>query len=120
MEETIITIPEEYAIVRTDLPLAALAAVVVSLLTDADTAGLTPARYVTLWHASQEISIGFGTDPTMPHAIARWAERYGGTLTNHRYTSDDGEQRVRADARFVYQDVPVDLYGYAPAGTATT
>ena len=53
--------------------------------------------YLSLSTACQEIDMQFGTEPDTFHVLARWAERFGGTVTGSRTEDVHGEPSVRCE-----------------------
>ena len=89
-----------------DKPMAELAVALVTLFTEDDT--LPQPRYLSLSVTSQDIDMQFGTEPDTFHVLARWAERFGGTLTGSRTE----EPSVRCEVKFAYAGVQVKAYAY--------
>jgi len=93
-----------------EFPMAELAVALVALFTE-DPA-LPQPRYLSLSASGQEINMQFGTEPDTFHAMARWAERFGGTLTGSRIEDVHGEPSVRCELKFPYAGVQVKAYAY--------
>ena len=93
-----------------DKPMAELAVALVTLFTEDDT--LPQPRYLSLSVTSQDIDMQFGTEPDTFHVLARWAERFGGTLTGSRTEDVHGEPSVRCEVKFAYAGVQVKAYAY--------
>jgi hypothetical protein len=93
-----------------DKPLAELAVALVAMFTEDDT--LPPPRLATLSVSGQDIDMQFGTEPDTFHAMARWAARFGGTVTGSRTDDIDGTPAVRCQVKFTYADVRVKAYAY--------
>ncbi len=81
--------------------------------------GLPSPRNLTISETAQEISLQFGGGPDTFHTMARWAERFGGTLTGQRTTGHDGRPVVRCEVKFPFRGVPVEAYAYVRPGTPT-
>ena len=62
-----------------DKPMAELAVALVAMFTEDET--LPQPQYLSLSVTGQEIDMQFGSMPDTFHALARWAERFGGTVT---------------------------------------
>jgi len=93
-----------------DKPIAELAIALVAMFTDDDT--LPPPRLVTLSVSGQDIDMQFGNTPDTFHAMARWAARFGGTVTGSHTDDIDGKPAVRCQVKFTYADVHVKAYAY--------
>ena len=93
-----------------DKPMAELAVALVALFTEDPT--LPQPGYLSLSTACQEIDMQFGTEPDTFHALARWAERFGGTLTGSRTEDVHGEPSVHCQVKFAYAGVQVKAYAY--------
>ena len=93
-----------------DKPMAELAVALVALFTEDDT--LPQPRYLSLSVTCQDIDMQFGTEPDTFHVLARWAERFGGTLTGSRTEDVHGEPSVRCEVKFAYAGVQVKAYAY--------
>jgi hypothetical protein len=91
-------------------PIADLAVALVAMFTEDDT--LPPPRYLSISQSGQEISMQFGREPDTFHAMARWATRFGGTVTGSRADDIDGKPAVRCEVKFTYAGVNVDAYAY--------
>ncbi len=93
-----------------DKPMAELAVALVALFTEDQT--LPQPGYLSLSTSCQEIDMQFGTEPDTFHALARWAERFGGTLTGSRTADVHGEPSVHCEVKFPYAGVHVKAYAY--------
>ncbi len=93
-----------------DKPMAELAVALVAMFTEDDT--LPQPGYLSLSATGQEIDMQFGTEPDTFHALARWAERFGGTVTGSRTEDVHGEPAVRCEVKFAYAGVQVKAYAY--------
>ena len=93
-----------------EFPMAELAVALVALFTE-DPA-LPQPRYLSLSTIGQEIDMQFGSEPDTFHVLARWAERFGGTLTGSRTEDVHGEPSVRCEVKFPYAGVQVKAYAY--------
>ena len=93
-----------------DKPMAELAVALVALFTEDES--LPQPRYLSLSVTCQDIDMQFGTEPDTFHVLARWAERFGGTLTGSRTEDVHGEPSVRCEVKFAYAGVQVKAYAY--------
>ena len=93
-----------------DKPMAELAVALVAMFTEDQT--LPQPRYLSLSASGQEIDMQFGSEPDTFHALARWAETFGGTLTGSRAEDVHGEPSVRCEVKFAYAGVQVKAYAY--------
>jgi hypothetical protein len=96
------TVPEP------DKPMAELAVALVAMFTEDDTLP----RYLSLSVSGQEISMQFGAEPDTFHALARWAEKFGATVTGSRADDVDGTPAVRCQVTFAYAGVQVKAWAY--------
>jgi hypothetical protein len=76
-------------------------------------------QLVSMYAAAPSISLQFGHEPDTFHAMARWAEQFGGTLTGQRCTGPGNGQRIRCQVTFTYNGVSVELYAYVQTGQDT-
>jgi hypothetical protein len=93
----------------TDLTLIAA-----DLLEKAEDSGLPAPRYISVSQGSQEVSFQFGDTPDSFGAMARWAERFGGTVTACPH-SRDGQQSVHCKLGFFHLGVNVEAYAFITA-----
>ena len=117
MTDTVIAIPDYVTRARSLTDLAVAAA---GLLEAAEDSGLTLPRSLRLAHIAQYISLGFRDDPGTFEALARWAERFGSTVTAKPYIADDGDESVLTEVRFTYVGLAVEAYAFITAGEAST
>ena len=112
MTHTVIKVPDYVTMIEPaeHRDMTGLAEVLVALLTKDAT--LPQPCYLSMSEAGQSISLQFTGDPGTFHAMARWAERFGGTLTGERRPREDGTAQVRCDVRFSYLGIRVELYAY--------
>ena len=96
-----------------DKTMAELAVALVAMFTEDDS--LPQPGYLSLSTTGQGIDMQFGTEPDTFHALARWAERFGGTVTGSRTEDVHGEPSVRCQVKFAYADVAVTAYAYIHA-----
>jgi hypothetical protein len=93
-----------------DKPMAELAVALVAMFTEDDT--LAQPRYLSISASGQEIDMQFGIEPDTFHDLARWAERFGGTVTGSATEDVDGKPAVRCEVKFPYTGVQVKAYAY--------
>ncbi len=93
-----------------DKTMAELAVALVAMFTEDDS--LPQPGYLSLSTTGQDIDMQFGTEPDTFHALALWAERFGGTVTGSRTEDVHGEPSVRCQVKFAYADVAVRAYAY--------
>ena len=119
MAQTAIEIPDYVTVVEPipDMPLHDLTRIAADLLS-ANT-DLPGPRFITASAGGQEIELQFSGDRSTFAAMARWAERFGGTITGEPGTDDDGSAYVRCEVRFTAEGVRVKAYAYVQAGKAT-
>jgi len=99
-----------------DKPIADLAVALVALFTEDQT--LPQPRYLSLSASGQEIDMQFGNSPDTFHHLARWAERFGGTVTGSPAEDVCGEPAVRCEVKFPYAGVQVKAYAYVHTTSA--
>jgi hypothetical protein len=99
-----------------DKPMAELAVALVAMFTEDDT--LPQPRYLSISATGQDIDMQFGETPDTFHALARWAEKFGGTVTGSRAEDVHGEASVRCEVKFPYAGVQVKAYAYVHATSA--
>lgn len=107
-----------HTITLPDLPLAALVAGASDLMGDTAHIAVQP-RCLSV-SGTQHIDVQF--DPANPgtlHALAQWAELFGGTLASKPIKSENGPAVIYR-VRFSYYGVETDAYTIIPAETATT
>jgi hypothetical protein len=99
-------------------PVHAIASTLVGLLTEHP--DLPGPDLVSISRRSREIDLQFPDSPDTFHAMAAWADRFGGTLTGEPCTGKDAT-RVRCEVRFDCGGVQFKAYAYiTTAGTADT
>jgi hypothetical protein len=99
-----------------DKPMAELAVALVAMFTEDQ--ALPQPRYLSLSVTGQEIDMQFGSSPDTFHTLARWADKFGGTVTGSRAEDVHGEPAVRCEVKFPYAGVQVKAYAYVHATTA--
>src|SRR5215472_13569860 len=109
---TAIEIPEYVTRAKslTDITLIAT-----ELLKHAADSGLPPPDMARLSHGGQEASLGFPGHRDTFRALARWAERFGGTVTGEPHTNKDGEQSVYCQVKFPHLGISVEAYAFITA-----
>jgi hypothetical protein len=112
MTATEIQIPDYIARAKTLTDLTLIATDLFKLAADSDLPMPDMARVST---GGQEVSLSFPGHRDTFRTLARWAERFGGTVTGEPYTREDGEQSVYCQARFPYLGVTVEAYAFIPA-----
>jgi hypothetical protein len=112
----VIEVPGFVTMTEPDKPMAELAVALVAMFTEDDT--LPQPGYLSLSVSGQEIDMQFGTEPDTFHILARWAERFGGTVTGSRTTDVDGQPAVRCEVTFPYAGVQVRAYAYVRTTSA--
>ncbi len=117
MADTVIEIP---AFVTRAMPLVDLAHVTADLLQQAEHHALPAPTGARVSQGGQEISLSFSGSQDSFHALARWADRFGGTVTGEPYTRDDGQDSVHCQVKFPYQGANVEAYAFVTAGQAST
>ena len=112
MTADVVKVPDFVTMTRPepDKPMAELAVALVAMFTEDDS--LPQPRHVSMSRSGQEIDMQFGSKPDTFHDLARWAERFGGTVTGARTTDVDGTPEVRCELRFTYAAVHVKAYAY--------
>jgi hypothetical protein len=91
----------------------------VELLEHADDSDLPAPTGVRISQSGQEVSLGFPGCRDTFRTLARWAERFGGTVTGEPYTRDDGQESVYCQVKFPYQGVSVEAYAFITADEAS-
>jgi hypothetical protein len=115
-DTTTVTVPEFVTMIdRSEHTLPALAQIATDLLVQADYQHLPAPHYMSISRGGQSISFGFGRDLDACHALARWAEQFGGTVTGTPHTSSDGQPQVYCQVGFVYGGARVELSAFIPA-----
>ena len=112
----VIEVPGFVTMTEPDKPMAELAVALVAMFTEDDT--LPQPGYLSLSVSGQEIDMQFGAEPGTFHILARWAERFGGTVTGSRTTDVDGQPAVRCEVTFPYAGVQVRAYAYVHTTSA--
>jgi hypothetical protein len=110
---TAIEIPDFVTIAPAEPTMAALAGILADLLTG--NGDLPHPRCVSLSRAGSEIDMQF---PGTFAVMARWADRFGGTVTGEPRSDEDGPY-VRCEVRFAHLGVQVKAYAYIKADKAT-
>src|SRR5262249_4175452 len=99
-------------------PVRAIASTLVDLL--AEHPDLPGPDLVSISRRSREIDLQFQDSPDTFHAMAAWADRFGGTLTGEPRADKDGTC-VRCEVRFECHGVLFKAYAYiTTANTAAT
>ncbi len=80
--------------------------------------GLPAPVYFSVSEGAQEVSLLFGDTPDSFRALAKWAERFGGTVTGCPYNHDDGRQSVHCAVKFTDHGVNVEAYAFITATKA--
>ncbi len=93
-----------------DSTMAELGIALVAMFTEDGT--LPQPRYLSLSVTGQEISMQFGSEPDTFHHLARWADRFGGTVTGSPAEDVCGEPAVRCEVKFPYAGIQVSAYAY--------
>ena len=115
-DTTTVTIPEFVTMIdQAEHTLPALAQTTADLLVQAEYQHLPAPHYMSISYGGQSISLGFGRDLDACHALARWAEQFGGTVTGTPHESDDGQRQVYCQVGFVYGGARVELSAFIPA-----
>jgi hypothetical protein len=115
-DATAVTVPEFVTMIdHSEHPLPAMAQITADLLVQADYAQLPAPHYLSISHGGQSISLGFGRDLDACHALAQWAEQFGGTVTGTPHQSEDGQRQVYCQVGFVYGGARVELSAFIPA-----
>jgi hypothetical protein len=97
-----------------------ITATAAGLLEQAEDAGLPVPDMIRVCHGSQEISLSFPGHRDTFRALARWAERFGGTVTGEPYTNKDSEESVYCQVKFPHLGVAVEAYAFITADQAAT
>jgi hypothetical protein len=93
---------------------AELATFVVGLLMET----LPEPEYVTISQAGQEACLQFDDSPDSFAALAKWAERFGGTVTGCPHNHSSGRQSVHCTVKFTHDGVKVEAYAFITVPTA--
>jgi len=96
-----------------------LTRITADLLEDAAGGDLPAPCTAQLYHGGQEVRLGFPGSRDTFATLARWADRFGGTVTGEPYTSDDGRESVHCQVRFPYLGVTVEAYAFITAEEAS-
>jgi hypothetical protein len=116
MTDTTVTVPEFVTMIdHSEHTLPAMAQIAADLLVQAGYQQLPAPHYLSISRGGQSISLGFGRDLDACHALARWAEQFGGTVTGTPHQSEDGQRQVYCQVGFVYGGVRVELSAFIPA-----
>jgi hypothetical protein len=115
-DTTAVTVPEFVTMIdHSEHTLPAMAQVATDLLVQAEYQHLPAPHYMSISHGGQSIALGFGRESEACHALARWAEAFGGTVTGSPHTSSDGQPQVYCQVAFIYGGVRVELSAFVPA-----
>jgi hypothetical protein len=115
-DTTTVTVPGFVTMIdQAEHTLPAMAQITADLLVQAECQHLPAPHYVSISHGGQSISLGFGRDLDACHALARWAEQFGGTVTGTPHQSEDGQSQVYCQVGFVYGGARVELSAFIPA-----
>jgi hypothetical protein len=108
----VIEVPDFVAMTEpgSEQTMAELAAALVALFVEDES--LPQPRYLSLSVSGQEINMQFGQDAATFHDLARWAGRFGGTVTGSNVEDVDGKPAVRCEVKFPYAGVQVKAYAY--------
>jgi hypothetical protein len=119
MAQTAIEIPDYVTVVEPTpaMPLPELTRVAADLLSAST--DLPAPRCMSASAGGQEIELQFSSDRSTFHAMARWAERFGGTITGEPGTDADGSPYVRCEVTFDIEGARVKAYAYVQADKAT-
>jgi hypothetical protein len=115
--EPAIVIPDFVTIIdpaRT--PVHAIASTLIRMLTD--NGDLPGPRCVTLSQLSRDIEMQFPDTPDTFHAMAAWADRFGGTVIAEPGSDEDYGPYIRCEVQFGYQALQVKAYAYIKPGRA--
>jgi hypothetical protein len=115
MTSDVINVPDFVTMTTPDKPLAELAAALVAMFTEDDTLPQPP--YLSISASAQEIDMQFSGQPDTFHTMARWAARFGGTVTGS-HTDIDGKPAIHCELEFIYADVHIRAYAYVRTSTA--
>jgi hypothetical protein len=85
------------------------------LLEKAEDSGLPVPRYFSVSQRVQEVCLQFGDTPDSFHAMAQWAERFGGTVTACPHNDRDGRESVHCQVKFPYLGLNVEAYAFITA-----
>jgi hypothetical protein len=118
MSADVIVVPDFVTMTQPepDKPMAELAVALVAMFTEDDS--LPQPRHLSISKSGQDIDMQFGSTPDTFHDLARWAERFGGTVTGSRSTDVDGKPTVRCEVKFTYNGVHVMAYAYVRTTSA--
>jgi hypothetical protein len=115
-DTTTVTIPEFVTMIdHSEHTLPAMAQIATDLLVQAEYQHLPAPHYLSISRGGQSISLGFGRDLDACHALARWAEQFGGTVTGTPHQSEDGQRQVYCQVGFIYGGARVELSAFIPA-----
>jgi hypothetical protein len=115
-DTTTVKVPEFVTMIdHSERTLPAMAQIATDLLVQAEYQHLPAPHYLSISHGGQSISLGFGRDLEACHALARWAEQFGGTVAGQPHTSSDGHPQVYCQVGFIYGGVRVELSAFIPA-----
>ena len=101
-------------------PLTDLTRTAADLLEHAADSDLPAPNAIRVSHGCQEISLSFPGHRDTFATLARWAERFGGTVTGEPFTRDDGSESVHCQVKFPYQGVSVEAYAFITADQIST
>ena len=66
----------------------------------------------------QSVDLQFASEQTSLHALARWAMRFGGTVTSEPHEGRNGGLETWCRIRFDYYGVAVTAYAHVPVAEA--
>jgi hypothetical protein len=113
---TAVTVPGFVTMIDQDnTTLPALAQIATDLLVQGEYQQLPAPHYLSISHGGQSIALGFGRDLDACHALARWAEQFGGTVTGTPHQSEEGQRQVYCQVGFIYGGARVELSAFIPA-----
>jgi len=61
----------------------------------------------------------FDSEAASSHALAEWADRFGGVVRGDPGIADDGGSYVRCEVRFIHHDTEFEAYAYVTTEAAT-
>jgi hypothetical protein len=96
------------------LPVGALVIATWNLLEEAS--DLPQPVYITV-SSTQIVTLQFPDNQDSYRAIARWAHRFGGVITNRPVKDDGNERRTVCSADFTYYGIRAEAYAIIPAVT---
>jgi hypothetical protein len=90
------------------------------LLEKAEDSTLPGPDSMRLSRGGQDISLSFPGGRDTFDTLARWAERFGGTVTGEPYTRDNGTESIYTQVKFPYLGATVEAYAFITADEADT